>query len=76
MDSNWSSGERRWTEGPGRLTRPLDVIFIAFNQLSEISFRVDGTLVLAVLVALLNNVQNPLDGATTHRVLANFELAG
>jgi hypothetical protein len=49
---------------------------VAFNQLSESSFRFRWVLILAVLVALLNTVQYPHDGATASRVLANFELTG
>jgi hypothetical protein len=47
----------------------------AFNPLSEISFRFRRTLILTVLIALSDGVQNPLDGATIGSVLANFELA-
>ena len=54
----------------------LLAVFFAFNQLSEISFRFRRALILAVLIALLDNVQNPLDGTAGSRVLANFELAG
>jgi hypothetical protein len=60
----------------GLMTDLLRAVFFAFNQLSEISFRFGGALIFAVLVALLNNVQNPLDRTTTGGVLANFELAG
>jgi hypothetical protein len=58
---------KRWWE--------LLAIFFAFNQLSEISLRFRWALILAVLIALLNNVQNPFDGAAGSRLFANFELA-
>ena len=54
----------------------LLAIFIAFDQLSEVSFCFGGALILAVLIALLNKVQNSHDCATTGRVPANFELVG
>jgi DNA-binding XRE family transcriptional regulator len=53
----------------------LLAVFFAFNQLPEISFRFGWALILAVLIALLNNVQNPFDGAAGSGVLANLELA-
>ena len=67
----------RWNGVTRCAARPLLLLAsFAFNQLSEISFRFGQILVLTVLIVLLDNIQNPLDGATTGRVLANFELAG
>ena len=57
------------------MAHPLIRVFFAFNQLPEISFRFHRALIFAVLIALLNYVQNPLDGPTTNRVLADFKLA-
>jgi hypothetical protein len=59
-----------------RFARTLRAIFTQSNQLAKISFCLRRTLVFAVLIALLNHGHNSLDGATTHRVLPNFELAG
>jgi hypothetical protein len=58
------------------LRRPLLAVCFAFNQLSEISFRFDGAFIFAVLVALLNDVQYPLNGTSANRNFSNFELAG
>jgi len=54
----------------------LLAVFFAFNQLPEISFRFGWALIFSVLVALLNNVQNPFDGSAGSGDLANFELDG
>jgi hypothetical protein len=48
----------------------------AFNHLSKLPLGVSRTLIFAILVALLDGIQNPLDGTTASGALADLELAG
>lgn len=55
---------------------PLLAIFFVCHQLPEIPFTFGAVLVFAVLIALLDNVQDSLNGTTTDSILPNLELAG